>query len=183
MTLVVYGSAQILNTPIIIVYRFGIYGVAFLVGYFVFSHDEVMDKLEKQWILWAILGVVSGITFVIMKWGQSYPDHEVLDTFICNVYVWFGTLAVLSFMKKWGGFDNTVTKWMRQKSWGLYIFHYLPLAVSSWYLTRLCPTLPAFIVYLAVAASGFVGSLVLDAIIRRIPFIRWCVLGISRKGK
>ena len=30
----VYGAAQILNTPIIVVYRFGIYGLGFLIGYF-----------------------------------------------------------------------------------------------------------------------------------------------------
>ncbi|MBO4461725.1 MAG: acyltransferase family protein, partial [Lachnospiraceae bacterium] len=36
----VYGAGQILNTPKIVVYRFGLYFFAFLLGYFVFSHDE-----------------------------------------------------------------------------------------------------------------------------------------------
>lgn len=34
--IVIWGAAQILNTPMIVVYRFGIYGVGFFVGYFVF---------------------------------------------------------------------------------------------------------------------------------------------------
>ena len=33
----VWGAAQILNTPVICVYRFGIYGICFLLGYYVFS--------------------------------------------------------------------------------------------------------------------------------------------------
>ena len=45
--IVIWGAAQILNTPMIVVYRFGIYGVGFFVGYFIFSQDEVMERLEK----------------------------------------------------------------------------------------------------------------------------------------
>lgn len=41
----VYGAAQILNTPVIAVYRFGIYGLCFLLGYFVFANDAVMERL------------------------------------------------------------------------------------------------------------------------------------------
>ena len=40
-----YLAAQVLNTPMITVYRFGIYGFCFLMGCFVFSHDEIVDKL------------------------------------------------------------------------------------------------------------------------------------------
>ena len=47
MTAAVYGCAQILNTPVITVYRFGIYGFSFFVGYFVCSHDEVVERLSR----------------------------------------------------------------------------------------------------------------------------------------
>ncbi len=46
MALVIWGAAQILNTPVVVVYRLGYYGAAFLLGYFVFSHDEVIVTLE-----------------------------------------------------------------------------------------------------------------------------------------
>ena len=44
-----YLSAQILNTPIIVVYRFGIYGYAFLLGYFVFCHESNIKHLESNY--------------------------------------------------------------------------------------------------------------------------------------
>ena len=179
LVIVVYGAAQIMNTPIIVVYRFGIYGLGFFLGYFVFSHDEVMDKLEKKWWLFTILAISACVAFVVMYWGQSYPDHEVLDTLMCNVYAWFGSLGVLAFMKKWGNFENKFTRWMINKSWGLYVFHYLPIAVSAWYLKTLLPTMPAIVVYILVAFAGFAGAYLLYEIISRIPFIRWCVLGIK----
>ena len=177
----VYGAALILNTPIIVVYRFGIYGLGFLLGYFIFSHDEVMDKLGKYWYIFSLLAVTFCIAFVTCYWGKSYPDHEVLDTFLCNAYAWYGTLGILAFMKKWGGAKNTFSSWMSKKSWGLYIFHYLPIAVSAWYLKLYVPHMPALIVYILVAISGFVGAFLLNELVSRIPFLRWCVLGIKKK--
>ena len=183
LTALVYGAAQILNTPIVVVYRFGIYGLGFLFGYFVMSHDEVMERVGKAWIPLSILALIMCIVFVINYWGQSYPDHEVLDTVLCNVYAWTGVLGVMAFMKRWGNSDNTFTRWMGGKSWGLYVFHYLMIAVTGWYLRNLCPTLAPAIVYLLVAAAGFVGSFILYEIMSRIPVIRWCVLGIKKEKK
>ena len=183
LTVPVYGAAQILNTPVIVVYRFGIYGLGFFIGYFIMSHDEVMDRVEKAWIILSLLAIIMSIVFVIYFWGQSYPDHEVLDTFLCNGYAWTGVLGVLAFMKKWGNFENAFTKWMCRKSWGLYIFHYFMIAVTGWYLRKFCPTLAPAIVYLLVAAAGFAGSFILYEIMSRIPIIRWCVLGIKKEKK
>lgn len=177
----VFGSAQILNTPVVTVYRFGIYGLGFFIGYFVLSHDEVMEKLGKLWWLFTLLAVISCIAFTVLYWGKSYPDHEVVDTVLCNVYAWFGTLGVLAFMKKWGNFENSFSKWMIKKSWGLYIFHYLPIAVSAWYITQYVPQMPVALVYILVTISGFLGAFLLNELISRIPFLRWCVLGIKKK--
>ena len=183
LTVVIYGAAQILNTPVIVVYRFGIYGAGFLIGYFVFSHDEVMDRLERNWILLSSLGAASGVLFVVMYWGQSYPDHEVLDTFVCNLFAWLGTLGVLAFMKKCGGFENHFANWMKKRSFGLYVFHYLPIAMSAWYLKIYAPQLSPFFIYMLVGVSGFGGAFLLNGVIRKIPVIRWCVLGIRKEKK
>ena len=183
LTVLVYGAAQILNTPVIVVYRFGIYGLGFFIGYFVMSHEEVMERLGRAWILMSALAVIACIAFVITFWGQSYPDHEVLDTVLCNVYAWLGTLGVLAFMKRWGNFENKFTKWMDKKSWGLYVFHYLMIAVTGWYLRKYCQGMAPVFVYLMVTVAAFAGSYVLYEIMSRIPVLRWCVLGIKKEKK
>ena len=175
----VYGAAQVLNTPIVVVYRFGIYGLGFLLGYFIFSHEEVMEKLEKYWMLFGLLALAFCILFLVFNLGKPYPEHEVLDTFLCNMYAWFGTLGLLAFMKKWGDFHNGFSDWMCRKSWGLYVFHYLGIAISSWYIKMYLPQMPVFFVYLLVLVSGIAGALLLYEIISRIPVLRWCVLGIK----
>ena len=175
----VYGAAQVLNTPIVVVYRFGIYGLGFLLGYFIFSHEEVMEKLEKYWMLFGLLALAFCILFLVFNLGKPYSEHEVLDTFLCNMYAWFGTLGLLAFMKKWGDFHNGFSDWMCRKSWGLYVFHYLGIAISSWYIKMYLPQMPVFFVYLLVLVSGIAGALLLYEIISRIPVLRWCVLGIK----
>lgn len=183
LTPLIWAAAQILNTPVIVVYRFGIYGLGFFIGYFVMSHDEVMDRVGKAWIFLSALAFVMCIVFLVKFRGQSYPDHEVLDTGLCNIYAWTGTLGVMAFMKRWGGFENAFTRWMCRKSWGLYVFHYLMIAVTGWQLKKLCPDLAPSAVYLLVAAAGFAGSFILYEIMSRIPVIRWCVLGIGKEKK
>ena len=180
LSIAVYGAAQVLNTPVIVVYRFGIYGLGFLLGYFIFSHEEVMDKLEKYWLPFSLVSIILCILFVVVNLGKSYPDHEVLDTMLCNMYAWFGTIGVLAFMKKWGNFQNRFLKWMCKKSWGLYVFHYLGIAISAWYIKMYVPQMPVVIVYLLVFIAGTAGALFLHEIISRIPVLRWCILGIKQ---
>lgn len=174
---VIWGAAQILNTPIIVVYRVGFYGAGFLLGYFVFSHDRVMDKLETWWQILLPAALVVGVVFLARFWGSPYAEHEVLDTFLCNLYAWTAVLAVLSVMKKWGNFQNAFSGWMSRKSWGLYLFHYLPLAACAWYL-HVYTALPALVVYLCSGVAAFTGGYLLYEIISRIPVLRWCVCGI-----
>lgn len=177
----IWGSANILNAPVIVVYRFGIYGLGFMLGYLVFSHDEVMDRLDRWWLPLTVAAVVIGIAFTMLYWGKPYAEHVVLDTFMCNLFAWIATLAVLAFMKKWGNWNNGFTEWMTKQSWGLYIFHYLPLAMSAWYLTKYVPGMPVVVIYLLVGVAAFVGAFVLYQVISRIPVLRWCICGIGGK--
>lgn len=182
LVFVIWGAAHVLNTPVIVVYRFGIYFTGFLLGYFLFSHDRVMERLEGWWRLLLPAAVAAGVAFVVKFWGAPYAEHEVLDTFLCNLYAWTAVLAVLACMKKWGNFDNRFSRFMARQSWGLYLFHYLPLAVCAWYL-HLYTDLSAFAMYLCTGIAAFVGAYLLYEIIRRIPVLRWCVCGIRGEKK
>ena len=183
LTFCVYGAAQILNTPIVTVYRFGIYGFCFFIGYFIFSHDEVMERLSKWWKIFLIVAAGLGLFYTIRYFGENYAIEPVINNLSACVYCWFAVLAIFAFMKKYGNFENKITRWMAKKSWGIYIFHYLPLACVSYYLKYFAPELPVIGIYLIVTISSFTGALLLNEIISRIPIIRWCVLGIKKEEK
>ena len=67
---------------------------------------------------------------------------------------------------------------MSRKSFGLYVFHYL--GISSVALLIAKPGLiPAPAAYALSLAAGFVFGYGLYAVISRIPYYRWAVLGIK----
>ena len=183
MTVFAYGFAQILNTPVVTVYRFGIYGFCFFAGYFLFSHDEVIQRLEKWWYLWDVTAIGLGIAYTVIYFGENYATEPVINNVLACSYCWFAILAILTTMKKYGNKVNSFTAWMSKKSWGLYVFHYLPLAMVSYYLHIYAPGMPPAIVYILVGISAFLGGYLLYEIISRIPLIRWCVLGIKKEKK
>lgn len=181
LTAIIWASAQVMNTPLVIVYRFGIYGVSFFIGYFVLSHEEVINRLEKAWLPLSVSALALMTAFCILYWRQPFAQHIVLDTLLCNVYAWIAVLSILAAMRRFGNFENSFSRFMNRQSWGLYIFHYLPLAVCAWYLRIYAGVIPSVIIYLLTAAAAFAGAFLLNAVISRIPVLRWCVLGI--KGK
>ena len=47
--LVVWGTSFILNTPVVTVYRWGIYLLMFILGYYVFSNDKIINNNIYFW--------------------------------------------------------------------------------------------------------------------------------------
>ena len=176
----VWVAAQVLNTPVITVYRFGIYGFSFLLGYFVFAHETVIDRLSRYWQLLSVLAVVLGCGYVYYYFGENYAVEPVVNSPFSVAYGWTVILAVFAVMKKWGNVTTPFTKWMANKSFGLYVFHYLPLAATAYALKQYMH-LPALPSYLIAGVASFVGGYILYEVISRIPVLRWCVLGIKKE--
>ena len=181
LVLLVWGSSFILNTPVVTVYRFGIYGFCFFVGYFCFSNDEVMDRISRLWIFFDIIAIGLGIAYTVLYFGENYAVEPVINNVLACTFCWFAILAILSTMKKYGDNANTFSKWMTKKSWGLYVFHYLPLSVAAYVLINFAPNMPTLLIYILVTISAFAGAFALYEIISRIPVIRFCILGIKEK--
>ncbi len=179
MAVLVFGAAQILNTPIICVYRFGYYGIAFLLGYFVFSHDEVIDVLKKNAIWLTIVAVILAITFTIVYFGDNYADAPVFKTPLFTLFGWFASIAFLGMGAKYLDFTNRLTTAMNKYSWGLYVFHYLGISIIAVCIAQK-GILPFSVVYLISLISAFVLAFILYELISRLPFFRWAVLGIKK---
>lgn len=180
MSAACWACAQILNTPIIAVYRFGLYAFMFFLGYYVFSHDGVIELLKKWFLPLLIAACVLGTAFCIVYFGENYAIEPVNRTPLFTSYCWFMCLAVLSGMAKYGDFENSFARWMGSRSFGLYVFHYLGISIFALYVAkkRIMPAIPA---YLLTLICGFLAGYLLYAVIARIPFFRWAVLGIGKE--
>lgn len=178
----VWAAAQILNMPVFTVYRFGIYGLSFLLGYFVFAHETVIEKLSKYWYIFSIAAVALGCGYVYYYFGENHAAEPVVNSPFSIAYGWMVILAIFAVMKKWGDHKTAFSAWMSKKSFGLYVFHYLPLAAAAYWMNRYTQ-ISALPSYLIAAVASFAGGFLLYEIISRIPLLRWCVLGIKKREK
>lgn len=180
--ILLWGASQILNVPVVTVYRIGIYLTAFLLGYFVFSHDEVIERVVKIRIPMLCLALVGSIAYTIFYFGENCCDNPVLKSFFTNAYMWVCVLAILGCFKKYFDKTNPLCSYLSKSSFGIYIIHYPALLVPA-YLLYTYTTLPAGVIYLLVGVIGITATFLLYEGIRRVPVLRFMILGIRGKKK
>ena len=152
------------------------YLVPFLLGYFVFAHDEVQDQLEKAWIPLMACAVVAGTVLIVTTFGQDNTTPKYLGSPLNCLYGWLMCLAMMGWFK--AKFDRTGTfaGYMTRSSYGLYIVHYLIIA-SLGYMMKTYTSLVPWMMYAILFVTVMTLSPLLYEMIRRIPFVRWCVFG------
>ena len=157
------------------------YLILFLLGYFVFSHDEVQEKLGKVWIPLLGCAVVSGVVLVVTTFGQDNTAPSYLSSPLNCLYGWLMCLTMMAWFKAKFDYTGKFASYMTKSSFGLYIVHYLVVA-SLGYMMKTYTQLPPVAMYLILGVAVFVLSPLLYELIRRIPVVRWCVLG-EKGGK
>lgn len=176
----VWCAAQLLNMPVIVVYRFGIYLFVFLLGYYVFSHEAVTDALSRCCIPLAVASVLMAAGYAQHYFGENYAQAPVVNSPFSIAYAWIMCLTVLGCAKRWLNQSTRFTVFMNRNGFGMYALHYLTLSVFGLLLNRYT-SCAAALCYVLCAAAGYGGSLLLFCVLRRIPFVRWCLFGIKKE--
>ncbi len=181
LVVAVWGSSRILNTPLIEVYRNGIYIFMFLLGYYVFSHEEVTDSLVKWKIPLLIAAVLTGVAYTIYHYGENYAAKEVLRSFFTNAYAWIMILAILGCFKAWCNRETKFTHYMTVRNFGFYVLHY-PVLIIIAYLVTTYLQLPMIWNYVVILVLEFIFLPLVYELISRIPVLRFLLLG-KKTGK
>ena len=161
-------------------YRPIAYLVPFLLGYYVFSHDVVQERLARYPLPLLSAALVAGITLTIATWGENNTAPLYLMHWSTNLFAWLAILAMLACFKAWGDRTSPFASYMTRSSFGIYVVHYLVIA-SLGYMLKQYTTLPAVADYVILLVAVFSLSPAIYELLRRIPFIRWAVLGIKKK--
>ena len=177
------GSQTLIRNPrpesldgLLNLYKPLFYLIPFLLGYFVFSHDAVQEKLGKVWLPLLACAVISGIILIVTTFGQDNTSPQYLTSPLNILYGWMMCLAMMAWFK--AKFDKTgpFAAYMTKSSFGLYIVHYLVIA-SLGYMMKTYTQLPPLAMYLILAVAVFTLSPLLYEVLHRIPFLRWCIFG------
>ena len=160
-------------------YRPLAYLVPFLMGYFVFSHDAVQDRITRMRFPLLVFTITTGAVFTIVMYGKNDTDPIVLKSWLCNLFAWLTILAMLGCFKAWANKTSPFATYMTKSSFGVYVLHYLVIG-SLGYMMKVHTTLAPWSQYVILFVAVMTIPFLLNEIIKRIPFLRWCVLGIKK---
>ena len=180
---VVWGSSFVLNMPYITVYRFGIYILMFLFGYYIFSNEEIINKLEKISVPFGAISLIMGIVFSIFNYGVNFASDKFLTNIFTNIYLWFVILSVFGIYKKYYNFSNKFTNYMNKNNFNFYVLHYTIELIIAFILVEHIRFNYFILNYIVLLLGTIILLPVITEIIKRIPMINKFVLGIDKKIK
>jgi len=143
----------------------------FLLGYYVFADENVMDKAEKYRLPLFGLGVAATVLNVyLFIW--SGRDFGVLNTVTDYVSEWVMVIALLGMAKRYLGFSGKVSGYMSTRSFLFYIWHFIWVVLAQYVLYGLFGNNTAVLFACTVIAS-YIMTFVYCEISIRIPFLRF----------
>lgn len=155
------------------------YFIPFLLGYFVFAHETVQEKVEKIHLPLLIGAVIACIALTWTTWGENNTTPQYLSAWLDCLYAWLMILAMLGCFKAWFDKTNRFATYMTKSSFGIYIVHYLFIAGLGTILKEYT-TLAPWAIYVIMIVAVLTLSPALYELLCKIPFVRWCVLGVEK---
>ncbi len=184
--LIWFGSQFVIMNPrmesldgLFNLYRPATYFIPFLMGYFVFCNDGVQQRVKDMCIPVTVCAAASGIALCATGWGRDYTGPQYLSGWLNCLYAWLMILAITGIFMRWFDGTNRFCAYMNRSSYGFYVLHY-SILVSFGYMFKAYTQLPGWLIYIALAAAVFTLTPLLYEILRRVPLLRWAILGEKR---
>lgn len=152
-------------------FSLGKYLVLYLLGYYVLSNKEVLNKLKKYWILLMSLFLASLFTLVILYYNYSYYGDCLV-----NFVAWVGSCALIAITMKYLNKSSKILDYFNNASFPIYILHQSILVTVGYYVLLYVDGL--FLQVAIIMLASFMMTLCLYEIIKRIPYVR-TLIGIK----
>lgn len=113
------------------------YTYVFLVGYFIFSNDDVINQAEKWKWIFLCIGITATIFHVSMFiWLDT--QHALLNMAAKYVSEWFMINSFLGIGKRYLNFNGKISNYMLKNSYTFYIFHFIWVVLLQSLLFHVC---------------------------------------------
>ena len=118
------------------IYRIGMYGLMFFLGYYVFSDSEIISTLKRRTFELEILSIIVTVIFILVNYGENYCDLAFLQKLSVNMYSWLIICTVLSFSLNNLNFSNKFTEFFKKNSLYIYLIHYPLLLLVVYFVLK-----------------------------------------------
>lgn len=145
------------------------YTYIFLVGYYIFSNDNVIDKLEKYKYISLLIGLTASILNVYMFiWSEiKYPMLNTITKFIAE---WFMILALIGIGKKYLDFNGKISCYMSKRSFPFFSFHFIWVVLFQ-YLVEDLFAANTILLYIVPMILAYIATFICCEICIRVPLL------------
>ena len=144
------------------------YTYVFLVGYYIFSNDNVTNKVEKYKWIFLCIGITATVFNVyVFIWQDT--QHTLLNIIVKYISEWFMINAMIGTGKRYLNFNGKVSKYMSKMSYTFYIFHFIWVVLFQYLLFYVCGD-NIFLLYVLPVFLAYGATLLCCEICNRVSF-------------
>lgn len=156
------------------------YTYIFLVGYYIFSNDNVIVKVEKfKWIFLFFGLTATCLNVYLFIWSdRQYFLLNIAAKFISE---WFMLFALLGIGKGYLNYTSKITLYMSQRSFAVYILHFIWIVLFQYSMSDIFAA-NTLLLYCIPVLLAYCATFLCCEICIRIPFL-CSLMGITATNK
>lgn len=145
------------------------YTYIFFVGYYIFSNDNIIIKVEKYKWLFLCVGLTATVLNVYMFiWSdKQYLLLNMIANFISE---WFMLIALIGLGKRYLEFSGKIFNYMSQRSFTFYIFHFIWIILFQYLIYGICGN-NTILLYIVPIFLAYCTTFLCCEICIRVPFL------------
>lgn len=174
------GVFPIVLTPVLNIggKSIGSYFALFLLGYYVFSKEDVMTLVVKiRWINFLFMMIFDILDTYMFIWSDS--ANAIINTIAMHLTCWFGILTMLGLGKSYFNHNNKIMRYLNSRSFAFYIFHFIWVIIFQYYICKF--TSSNFLIFIVSTVGTYIMTFLTIEIIIRIPVVNY-LFGVKRKS-
>ncbi|MBQ3842807.1 MAG: acyltransferase [Ruminiclostridium sp.] len=151
----------------------------FLIGYYIMSHDKVIEKVEKYRYISLTVGLAASIAYVFMiVWAEK--DYGTINMIAKAFSEWFMILALIGIGKNKLDSKNKVSEYMSQRSFPYFSLHFLWIVLFQYWLADILSGNTALLCFLPIICA-YAATFICSEICLKVPVL--CFLTGTKSNK
>lgn len=154
----------------------GQFFILFLFGYYIFSEESILKKLQRYRFASLFLFAMSGGLYIYLYCLENIRNIGMDGLYI--FYGWTGIIALIGVGRSKLNFHSRLSGYLTRASFPVYILHMPILVVAGFFVLRL----PIGVAgqFLLIVLISFVATFLIYEVVKRIPVLRF-FLGIAER--
>ncbi len=145
------------------------YMYLFMLGYYIFADDKIIDKAEKNcWLLFGIGFVATILNTYLFIWADK--EFALMNTVTKYVSEWIMIIALIGLAKKYLNFSGNVSSYMNKRSFLFYIYHFIWVVLFQYILYGVVGD-RSFDLFMGTVLLAYGATFICCEISIRIPFM------------